>query len=76
MKKVFVAIILSLAISMAFVACNPDKEKKEIEKMDFSHKKNRARVSAITAFSREKEKSPPDYIRTICKHYVRICVKT
>lgn len=40
------------------------------------HKKNRARVSAITAFSREKEKSPPDYIRTICKHYVRICVKT
>ena len=39
MKKVFVAIILSLAISMAFVACNPDKEKKEIEKMDFSHEK-------------------------------------
>lgn len=34
MKKVFVAIILSLATSMAFVACNPDKEKKEIEKMD------------------------------------------
>lgn len=27
MKKVFVAIILSLATSMAFVACNPDKEK-------------------------------------------------
>ena len=24
---------------MAFVACNPDKEKKEIEKMDFSHEK-------------------------------------
>lgn len=42
MKKVFVAIILSLAISMAFVACNPDKEKKEIEKMDFSHEKSRA----------------------------------
>ncbi len=39
MKKVFVAIILSLAISTAFVACNPDKEKKEIEKMDFSHEK-------------------------------------
>lgn len=39
MKKVFVAIILSLVISMTFVACNPDKEKKEIEKMDFSHEK-------------------------------------
>ena len=39
MKKVFVAIILSLATSMAFVACNPGKEKKGIEKMDFSHEK-------------------------------------
>lgn len=39
MKKVFVAIILSLAISMAFVACNPDKEKKEIEKWIFRTKK-------------------------------------
>ena len=43
MKKVFVAFILSLATSMAFVSCNTDKEKKEIEKMDFSHEKSRAR---------------------------------
>lgn len=42
MKKVFVAIILSLATSMAFVVCNPHKEKKEIEKKWIFRTKKRA----------------------------------
>ena len=32
---------------MAFVACNPDKEKKEIEKMDFSHEKEDANYKSV-----------------------------
>ncbi len=50
MKKVFVAIILSLAISMAFVACNPDKEKKEIEKNGFFTRKRGRNISCGRLF--------------------------